>query len=99
MTPGSFPALVAGITSRIRGRPLDRALEDDLQRLFPPGGPEFQAVLAACQEGIAAGWMCNREGGGIRYGRVVKPSEATDGFSVDVVEMEDVAGPHHRPSP
>lgn len=96
MTPGSFPALVAGITSRIRGRPLDRALEDDLQRLFPPGGPEFQAVLAACQEGIAAGWMCNREGGGIRYGRVVKPSEATDGFSVDVVEMEDVAGPHHR---
>jgi hypothetical protein len=40
--------------------------------------------------------MCNREAGGIRYGRVVKPSEATHGFSVDVVDMQNVAGPHHR---
>ena len=40
--------------------------------------------------------MCNREGGGIRYGRVVKPTDATHGFSVDVVEMNDLKGPHHR---
>ena len=53
-------------------------------------------VLAACRAGIDEGWMCNREAGGIRYGRVVKPGPATHGFSVDVVEMNDVAGPHHR---
>ena len=39
--------------------------------------------------------MCNREAGGIRYGRVVKPGPETHGFSVDVVDMKDCAGPHH----
>jgi hypothetical protein len=40
--------------------------------------------------------MCNREAGGIRYGRVIKPGAETHGFSVDVVEMDSVVGPHHR---
>ena len=40
--------------------------------------------------------MCNREAGAIRYGRVIKPGENTHGFSVDVVQMKDVKGPHHR---
>ena len=40
--------------------------------------------------------MCNREHAGIKYGRVVKPGPATHGYSVDVVEMDDVAGGHHR---
>jgi hypothetical protein len=39
--------------------------------------------------------MCEREAGGIRYGRVVKPAPATQGFSVDVVDMNDCAGPEH----
>lgn len=26
----------------------------------------------------------------------MKPSAASQGFSVDVVEMENIAGPHHR---
>jgi hypothetical protein len=53
-------------------------------------------VHDACLAGIAAGWMCNREHAGIRYGRVVRPGAATHGFSVDVVDMNDVAGGHHR---
>ncbi len=40
--------------------------------------------------------MCHREAGGIRYGRVIKAGDETSGFSVDVVEMENLAGPHHR---
>jgi hypothetical protein len=40
--------------------------------------------------------MCSREAGGIRYGRVAKPSPALSGFSIDVVRMKDVKGPHHR---
>ena len=40
--------------------------------------------------------MCSREHAGIRYGRVVKPGATTHGFSVDVVDMNDVAGGHHR---
>jgi hypothetical protein len=39
--------------------------------------------------------MCKHEGGSIRYGRVLKATDATHGFSVDVVDMENLAGPHH----
>jgi hypothetical protein len=95
MTADEFAQLVAPITDRIGGRALDKALEADLNRTFPADGALFQSVFAACRAGIAAGWMCNREAGGIRYGRVVKPDKATHGFSIDVVEMEDIAGPHH----
>jgi hypothetical protein len=96
MTPTEFTALIAEVTRHVGGRALDAALEDELNRAFPPGGPAFSAVLGACREAIAAGWMCQREAGGIRFGRVVKPGDATQGFSVDVVEMADVVGPHHR---
>jgi hypothetical protein len=96
MTPNEFADLVAPITGWIDGRSLDDALEAGLNRGFPPDGALFRSVLDACRAGIAAGWMCNREAGGIKYGRVLKPGEASHGFSVDVVEMEDLAGPHHR---
>ncbi len=96
MTPNEFTGLVAEITRHVGGRALDAALEADLERTFPPGGPALRALLDACREAIAAGWMCQREAGGIRFGRVVKPGEATQGFSVDVVELQDVEGPHHR---
>ena len=95
-TPESFTALIATITSRLEGRSLDSQLEQDLNRAFPAEGKECRAIVAACKDAIAAGWMCNREAGGIKYGRVIKPGPATHGFSVDVVEMEPVAGPHHR---
>ena len=96
MTQDEFGGLVAAVTREIENRPLDKALEDDLNRKLPPDGPAFRSLFEACRAGIAAGWMCNREAGGIKYGRVVKPGEATHGFSVDVVEMDNLAGPHHR---
>ena len=96
MTAIEFTDLMASITGRIDGRALDQTLEADLNRLFPADGETFRAVVDACRAGIGAGWMCSREHAGIKYGRVVKPGAATHGFSVDVVEMEDVAGGHHR---
>ena len=96
MTLADFTTLIASITGSIAGRPLDATLEADLNREFPAGGDVYRAVLAACSEAIATGWMCNREHAGIKYGPVVKPGEATHGFSVDVVDMNDVAGGHHR---
>mgnify|MGYP001806691570 CR=1 FL=1 len=39
-------------------------------------------------------WL-NAECGGIRYGRIFKPADDLHGFSVDVVDMADIAGPHH----
>jgi len=96
VTTNEFAALIAPITGWIGDRALDASLEADLNRTFSADGPLFQSVVEACRAGVAAGWMCNREGGGIKYGRVVKPGEASHGFSVDVVEMENLAGPHHR---
>lgn len=91
-----FTSLIAGITARIAGEPLDERLQARLNAEFPAGGAEFERIFEACQEAIAAGWMCNREAGGIRFGRVIKPSDIIHGFSVDVVLMDTCRGPHHR---
>jgi hypothetical protein len=96
MTQDQFATLMATITHRIAGRALDAALEAELNATWPAGGDVFRSVQDACDAGIAAGWMCNREHAGIKYGRVVKPGPASDGFSVDVVDMNEVAGGHHR---
>ena len=96
MNPTRFAELMATITRHVDGRTLDQALEADLNRLFPAGGDVVRSVQDACRTAIAEGWMCNREHAGIRYGRVVKPGPVTHGCSVDVVEMHDVAGGHHR---
>ncbi len=88
MTPETFTDLIASISRHIEGKPLDKRLEAELNAEFPPDGPAFQDVVKACRAAVAAGW--------IKYGRVVKPSGITHGFSVDVVEMEDIKGPHHR---
>jgi len=96
MEPAQFTDLIKTITRRIAGKPLDADLEAELNAAYPTDSAAFRDVLDACRAGIAAGWICNREAGGIRYGRVVKSGPATHGFSVDVVEMSDVAGPHHR---
>ena len=90
-----FRGLVSGITAKIAGKPLDDDLMAELNREFPAGGETFQQLAAACRTGIAEGWLCEREHGGIKFGRPVKPGAETHGFSVDVVEMDDVVGPHH----
>jgi len=84
------------MAERIRGRALDKALEAELNREFPADGEAVRSVERACRAAIAAGWMCNREAGGIKYGRVAKPAPQLADCSVDVVEMDDVKGPHHR---
>ena len=96
MEPAQFTDLIATITRRIAGKPLDSKLESELNAAYPADSATFRDVFEACRAGIAAGWICNREAGGIRYGRVVKSGPATHGFSIDVVEMNNIAGPHHR---
>ena len=96
MSVEAFTALVARVTGRVAGRPLDAALAHELNASMPGDGADVAAIARACREAIRDGWMCSREAGGIRYGRVVKPGPATHGYSVDVVEMDGVVGPHHR---
>ncbi|GGC97828.1 DUF4863 family protein [Undibacterium terreum] len=95
MDAQAFQKLIARLTEEIAGIPLGAALEAHLNAEHGPGSPIYEAIFDACVTGTSEGWMCNREGGGIRYGRVLKASDATHGFSVDVVDMQDIAGPHH----
>jgi hypothetical protein len=95
MNRDEFRSLISGLTAQIGQQPLDAALGERLNREHAPGSPTYDRILAACRAAIAAGWMCGREAGGIRYGRVIKPGLETHGFSVDVVDMNDCAGPHH----
>ena len=94
-TPEAFRQQIAGLTAQLQGRALDGALDDWLNREHGAASASYAALKAACQAGVAAGWLCNREGGGIRYGRIFKSAPDLHGFSVDVVDMRDIAGPHH----
>jgi hypothetical protein len=95
ITPETFKAQVAALTAQIAGRPLDAALDAWLNTHHGAGSATYAGLKASAQAGVAAGWLCDREGGGIRYGRIFKAGPELHGFSVDVVEMADIAGPHH----
>ena len=95
MTPDKFRAQIAALTAQIAGRPLDADLDAWLNREHGAASASYAELKASCEAGVAEGWLCNREGGGIKYGRIFKPAEDLHGFSVDVVDMTDIAGPHH----
>ena len=95
MSPETFRAELAGLTAALAGRPLDAELDAWLNREHGVDSASYTALKAAGEAGAAAGWLCNREGGGIRYGRIFKPADDLHGFSVDVVDMQDIAGPQH----
>ncbi|ODV11739.1 MAG: DUF4863 domain-containing protein [Rubrivivax sp. SCN 70-15] len=95
MTPDEFRAEIAGLTAQIAGRAINAQLDAWLNREHGAGSATYAALKAGCEAGVADGWLCNREGGGIKYGRIFKPADDLHGFSVDVVDMTNIAGPHH----
>ena len=96
MDLNSFRDLVQPVTQAISERSLDAQLEEHLCALFPPESGDFNVIEPACREAIAAGWMCTQGGPGRRFGRVIEPGPDTHGLSVDVVDLKDIVGPHHR---
>jgi Domain of unknown function (DUF4863) len=95
MSATQFRRRIADLTSALAARPLDAALDAWLNAEHGVGSATYQGLKQSCQAGVAEGWLCDREGGGIRYGRIFKPAPDLHGFSVDVVDMRDIAGPHH----
>ena len=95
MDVAGFQNLISHITEEIASIPLDSSLESHLNAEHGPGSHLYEQLFDACKVGVRDGWLCNREADGIRYGRVLKATDATHGFSVDVVAMENIAGPHH----
>jgi hypothetical protein len=95
MSLAAFEAKIRDVTAAIAGLPVEPGLAGTLEAKFPPGSETFESIKALCRQGIAEGWLCQREAGGIRYGRPIKPGPDTAGYSVDVVLMDSLAGPHH----
>jgi len=96
MTQSAFESLLGEVAAAIAERPLDAALQAFLNAEYPAEGEAVARIAALCQEGEAVGWVCGREAGGIAFGRVIRPGGAAGRFSVDVVRMADIEGPHHR---
>ena len=96
MSLESFERLVTSVAESVAGAPLDAALGRTLNKAYPVDGEMFGRLAALCEQGVREGWLANREHGGIKFGRVIRPGPETAGFSVDVVEMDDIVGPHHR---
>ena len=90
-----FKHRLAAVTAQIHNRPINAALDAWLNTHLGADSATYRELKASCEEGVAQGWLCEREHGGIRYGRIFKASDALHGFSVDVVDMHNIAGPHH----
>lgn len=95
MSKAKFEECMTRIAQAIADKPVDAALASYLNEAFAADGDDFKAVEALCREGEKDGWLCEREAGGIKFGRPIKPGGAAGRFSVDVVRMNDIKGPHH----
>ena len=95
MLKSEFREQIRNLTDQLAGRELNQALQAWLNAEHGPASDTYDRLQQACREGVAEGWMCEHEAGGIRYGRVFKPEGDLQGFSVDVVDMNNCAGPHH----
>jgi hypothetical protein len=91
-----FRELVQQVTGAVAGAALDGALERRLNQEFAAGGDAYRSLEAACREGIADGWMCTQGGGQRKFGRIFEPAPDLSGFSVDVVDIDDLVGNYHR---
>lgn len=96
MTRSTFDQRMLELARFVADKPLDQALAQELNTEYAAGSDAFRELSQLCLQGLAEGWLCQYEAGGIRYGRVIKPSPEMHDFSVDVVLMNDVVGPHHR---
>lgn len=95
MSSAEFRQQIIALTDQIVGKPLDRALQDWLNREHGVTSETYSNLQASCRQGVEEGWLCQHEAGGIRYGRVFKPEAELHDFSVDVVDMDNIDGPHH----
>lgn len=96
MSRAEFDQQMHDLSRFVADKPLDDALAHSLNTHYAPDSAAFRALTRLCRDGIAAGWLCEHDSGGLRWGRVTKPGPQTHDFSVDVVLMRDLVGPHHK---
>jgi len=97
-TPETLVAALAPICRQVANLDLSRP-EAAEAALAAAVSPEAQAEIGRLlHAAFEAGWLCPRDGGpGVFFGRLARPSEATAGMSIDVVEFEGPAAEHVHP--
>lgn len=90
-----FTGLISKVAKDLDGRAVDAEMARFLNDTYPQDGAAFKRLAELCAIGENEGWLMQREGGGIKYSRVIKPGAEAGLFSVDVVRMKNVKGPHH----
>ncbi|MCA9592125.1 MAG: DUF4863 family protein [Myxococcales bacterium] len=96
MTLSELESTLQRVTDSIGGMAPGPELMALLNERFGRSSETFTRLAEICREGMNSGWLCQREHGGIRYGRVIEAGPELSGYSVDVVYMNDVRGPYHR---
>ncbi len=91
-----FQAVMRPVIETIAQTGITPGLEAKLNSGFPPDAETFRTIERACHAAIEAGWMCTQGGEGRRFGRVFEPSGDLQDLSIDVVDLTDIVGPHHR---
>ncbi|MEZ6014148.1 MAG: DUF4863 family protein [Planctomycetota bacterium] len=71
------------------------AARAELERRLSPGSPEAAALNRALIALLDEGKVADRGAPPVRWSRVAKSTEATEHFSIDVVDMTG-PGPQHR---
>lgn len=95
MSPEIFRQHLASFCAQLGNRTLDADLQQWLNAEHGSLSASYQQLHQDVLAGVQAGWLCDREAGGLRYGRIFKPADDLLGYSVDVVDMTSLAGPHH----
>jgi len=95
MPSTQFRQQITELASQLADKELNEDLQTWLNEIHGVNSPTYQQLDKSCRQGVEEGWICEREAGGIGYGRVFKPDQDLAGFSVDVVDMQDVVGRHH----
>ena len=86
---------ISVLSEQLAGKELNHELQDWLNQEHGVGTSTYREIEQSCRNGVTEGWLCQYEAGGVHYGRVFKPDAELHGFSVDVVDVNDLSGPHH----
>ncbi len=71
------------------------AAERALETAFPAQGEDIALIATAARTALAAGTICNRGEGSMKFSRIAKPENDPGRCSIDAVSMDSVAGPFH----
>jgi len=92
-------AALAPIIDVVRAvEPSDPSAAEQLAERLPLDSPAMEALARLVREGVDAGWLCEKEAGGVRFCRVAKAShEGTAPHSLDAVHMTGPGPGHEHP--